>query len=359
MRILIIGLGYAGQRYQRAFEYLARVVSDIELQLAYMGRQQKAFALPYFRSVDEALAAFSPHLVVVSANDGAHAEILRQLAGYEGFVLCEKPLTTPRDNLQATCAGLDRLRGFALDLVERYSDAARLLRERVHHENWDLVRASFHWGKDRINDYRPTCGVTSEIIHALDLVGWIARNDGEIELQSVSGVRSDFSISGEAVLDTVMLTATAGGAAITGYSSFVNIQRQRTVDFSFADPSLRLIHARLIFDTPHWDRDQLHIWTRKPNGDIEPIVDFITDPARETEGLETIVKLSKLCEDVVRYIAFGTQPAQPFPDLSTAVRLQELLNKIERQAFAPPPVRYVRGPERPLLPKDIDLESLG
>jgi hypothetical protein len=33
-----------------------------------------------------------------------------------------------------------------------------------------LLRAHFYWGKNRINDHRPTIGVSSEAIHSLDLI---------------------------------------------------------------------------------------------------------------------------------------------------------------------------------------------
>jgi hypothetical protein len=231
------------------------------------------------------------------------------------------------------------------------------LREWVERHDWQLVRANFHWGKDRINDYRPTCGVTSEVIHALDLVGWICPRAGQLRLDGVLGVRSDFSISGAEVLDTVQLTASLGEARVTGYSSFVNIVRQRTVDFSFVDRGARLIHARMAFDTPRWDHDQLRIWTRGANGAEELLHEFATAP--DEPGLDTLHKLSRLCRQVVRAVALKEPPRQPFAGLDTAVALQRLLNDLETHAQTPAPVRYVHGETRVLLAEDSDLESLG
>ncbi|WP_242443160.1 oxidoreductase [Pseudomonas sp. LFM046] len=283
--------------------------------------------------------------------------MLKQLAGYQGFVICEKPLATPQDDLSELAAALGQVSGFALDLVERYSDVTRQLREWVERHDWQLVRANLHWGKDRINDYRPTCGVTSEVIHALDLVGWICPRAGQLRLHGVLGVRSDFSISGEAVLDTVQLSASLGDAPVTGYSSFVNIVRQRTVDFSFVDRDARLIHARLVFDTPRWDHDQLRIWTRGANGAEELLHKFATTP--DKPGLDTLHKLSRLCLQVVRAVALKEAPRQPFAGLDTAVALQRLLNDLDTHAQTPPPARYVHGETRLLLAEDSDLESLG
>ncbi|MDH1684877.1 Gfo/Idh/MocA family oxidoreductase, partial [Pseudomonas chengduensis] len=122
MKILIIGLGYAGNRYRRAFEHIA-TSTGLPLSLAYVGRRRKATELPYFDSVPRALEVFAPDIVVVSVNDHSHAPVLKQLAGYRGFVLCEKPLVTPGDDLDELLGALDQVGGFALDLVERYSDA--------------------------------------------------------------------------------------------------------------------------------------------------------------------------------------------------------------------------------------------
>ena len=356
MKILIIGLGYAGKRYLRAFEHIARS-TGIPITLAYVGRRKKAIELPYFACVGQALQAFAPDIVVVSVNDISHAPVLKQLASYRGFVVCEKPLVTPGDNLDEMLETMNQVSGFALDLVERYSDATQQLRDLIERHEWRLVRGSFHWGKDRINDYRPTCGVTSEVIHALDLLGWICPDAGQLRLDGVLGVRSDFSISGPDVLDTVQLTASLGGAPVTGYASFVDIVRQRTVDLSFVDHEARLIHARLVFDTPRWDHDQLKIWTRGVNGAYDVLHEFAAAP--DEPGLDTLHKLSRLCRHVVRAVALRESPPQPFADLNTAVALQRLLNAMETHAQTPAAARYVHGEMRVLLAEDSDLESLG
>jgi predicted dehydrogenase len=356
MKILIIGLGYAGNRYHRAFEHIA-TSTGMPLSLAYVGRRQKPIELPYFVSVGRALEEFAPDIVVVSVNDHSHASVLQQLAGYQGFVICEKPLVTPQDDLTSLYAALEQVSGFALDLVERYSEASRQLRDWVERHDWQLVRTHFHWGKDRINDYRPTCGVTSEVIHALDLLGWICPRAGQLKLHGVLGVRSDFSISGNEVLDTVQLTASLGEARVTGYSSFVNIVRQRTVDFSFVDRDARLIHARLVFDTPRWDCDQLRIWTRAADGSEELLHEYACAP--DEPGLDTLHKLSRLCLQVVRAVALKEPPRQAFADLDTAVALQHLLNDLDTHAQTPSPARYIHGETRVLLAEDSDLESLG
>lgn len=357
MKVLIVGLGYAGQRYRRAFCHLAGKLS-LTLDMAYVGRHERSGeTLPYYPDVPQALDDFHPDVVVVSVNDHGHVGILRDLAGFKGFVLCEKPLAAPGDDWPSACAGLAQARGFALNLVERYSGATQRLKDRVAQQEWSLIRASFHWGKDRLNDYRPTSGVSSEVIHALDLVRWIGAPDEVLCLCQAIGINSDFSLSGPDVPDTVMLTATLGEAVVAGYSSFVNIQRQRTLDSSFADPTGRIFHARLIYDTPVWDHDELRIWTRDGDGREVLVDEYHASPGEA--GLETLLKLSQLCEDVLHVAALDAAPRQPFAGLDDAVGLQHLLDDIGQQLGSPPLGRYVRGGTRLLIPASADLESLG
>ncbi|UDM48808.1 Gfo/Idh/MocA family oxidoreductase [Cupriavidus sp. MP-37] len=357
MKLLIVGLGYAGQRYRRAFRYLAGKL-NLPLDMAYVGRHERnSETLPYYPDVSRALAEFHPDVVVVSVNDHGHVGILRDLAGFEGFVLCEKPLATPYDDWPSACAGLAHAQGFALDLVERYSEATQRLKDQVVQQEWSLIRASFHWGKNRLNDYRPTCGVSSEVIHALDLVRWIGAPDETLRVRQAIGIGSDFSLSGPDVPDTVMLTATLGEAVVAGYSSFVNIQRQRTLDFSFADAAGQIFHARLVYDTPAWDRDELRVWTRDGDGREVLMDEYHTSPGEA--GLETLLKLSRLCEDVLHVTALDSPPRQPFAGLDDSIGLQRLLDGIGQQLGTPPLGRYVRGAARQLIPASADLESLG
>lgn len=356
MKVLIIGLGYAGQRYLRSFIHLG-IELDIPMQFSYVGRHKRSEALPYFDKVSEAVNTFCPDIVVVSVNDHSHVKNLKELQYFNGFIICEKPLAIPNENWTDFKNSLVNIKGFALDLVERYSEATQKLRDEIKRRQWTLIRASFYWGKDRINDYRPTCGVTSEIIHALDLINFIYPKDTPLKLEAALGIKSDFSISGDNILDTVLLTAKIGNSPVAGYSSFVNVERQRNVDFTFIDPEGFLYHARIIYDTPEWDSDHLEIWTRDVNGKNVTVLDLKTEPSKP--GLETVEKLSKLCKDVVLYVSNNVPPLQPFADLNTTFSLQELLDEISQKVLATLPARYIRGQTRTLLPHDTDLESLG
>ncbi|MFS0838415.1 Gfo/Idh/MocA family protein [Paenibacillus sp. 1P03SA] len=175
MNVLIIGLGYAGTRFSQAFSNLDPAVTGNEpVEIAYVNRSPKTNGYRYFSNIEEALKEFEPSIVVVSVNDEYHIDVIRQLKDYRGFVICEKPLVHPQDDLETVESSLKNISGFALDLVERYSDASLTLKQYVQEHSLRLVRANFYWGKDRINDHRPTSGVISEIIHPLDLVQWVS-----------------------------------------------------------------------------------------------------------------------------------------------------------------------------------------
>ncbi|HEF2143706.1 TPA: Gfo/Idh/MocA family oxidoreductase [Escherichia coli] len=356
MKILIIGLGYAGQRFLRSFSYLGKELGT-HMHFSYVSRHKRDVELPYFEKVSEAMKIISPDIIVVSVNDHSHVKTLRELEGFNRFIICEKPLAIPDEKWCDLTKPLKNIKGFALNLVERYSETTQKLRDEVKNREWVLVRASFHWGKDRINDYRPTCGVTSEIIHALDLINHIYPKDSPLKLETALGIKSDFSISGGDILDTVLLTAKLGNAPVAGYSSFVNIERQRNVDFTFIDSKGNLYHSRIVYDTPEWDSDHLKIWTWDSTDKNITVLDLKTEP--RIPGLETVEKLSQFCKDVVLYVSNNIQPLQPFADLNTTFGLQELLDEISQKVLATSPARYIRGQTRVLLPHDADLESLG
>lgn len=359
MNILIVGLGYAGKRFLRALHYIATMPEvKNSFNIAYVDKKPKNIDLPYFADLTIARQQCQPQLIIVTVNDEFHADILNTLHDFTGFVICEKPLANCNDDLNVLASNLQHISGFSFDLIERYSQAAITLKHYIHDHQLTLIRAHFYWGKDRINDFRPTCGVTSEVIHALDMIQYVMDSKSDYQLQHALGSMSDFSISGTQVLDSVLLTAMQDQAVITGYSSFVNITRKREIDLTFTTHAHQLIYAHMVFDTPEWDMDYLKIWKSTRDGE-EILLELHSDAQSEHSQLQTIVKLVQLTKDVIFFIQDGLAPSQAFPDLATAMRLQHLLNSIENTAQRIGPVRYVTGPVREFVIDENDLERMG
>ena len=359
MKILIVGLGYAGNRFLNALRYIENTGKLAEpLAIAYVDKGPKKTDLAYFRSMDHALNKFKPHIIIVTVNDDVHADILNQLHSFKGFVICEKPLANRKDDLKLLESNLAQISGFCFDLIERYSEVSIALRDYISQHKLSLIRAHFHWGKDRINDYRPTCGVASEVIHALDLIQYVTSSTQQYQIDNILSTCSDFSISGTKVLDSAMIAGYLDKAVITGYSSFVNIIRKREIDLTFRSADHKLIFAHMIFDTPEWDIDYLKVWERTSRGE-QIHLELHTDKAPTNASLQTIKKLTSLVEDVLLFVQGGQFPKQAFPDLSIAIHLQTLLNSIETITIPIGPVQYVLGSNREFSVQEEDLERLG
>ncbi|MGN8198372.1 Gfo/Idh/MocA family oxidoreductase [Salinisphaera sp. RV14] len=359
MRILIIGLGYAGRRFLGCFHSISQIrvsAGHPPLSVAAVNRSPIEDALRSYSSIPNALKQFAPDIVVVSASDGQHFNVLRELDGYSGFVICEKPLVNYHDDLFQIAHFMRHTSGFCLDLVERYSDVTSELSAFAQNNNLELARAHFIWGKDRINDHRSTSGAVSEIIHPLDLVEHVVSKSNTLSFRNSVGMRSDFSISGDRILDSLFVTTNLGRAVVSGYSSFVNIERQRTLDFIFISADGRNVFARAEFDTPAWDYDALRIWN--PDAAESSLLDLRTDHGRSSMQMATIAKLSRLVQDVLAFVENGKQPTIPFCCAEDSIRLQQLLNVMELRAKTPAAYQ-IRGFREPLSPEYRSAESLG
>lgn len=355
MKILIIGLGYAGHRFLSSF---LSIEDKTNFQFACVNRHQDNDDIDYYSDVKTALNEFYPEIVVVSVSDGEHANILQQLAGYRGFVICEKPLINVNDNINLIIQSLVNTSGFCLDMVERYSDVTDYIKKYVETHHLHLIRAHFIWGKNRLKDPRSTSGATSEIIHALDLIQLISGEPLDLIINDCIGCHSDFSVSGNNILDSVAITAKLGSSVVTGYSSFVNVVRQRTVDFIFSSPDNKLIYAQLIFDTPKWDIDHIKLWQRAASGE-HIINEFTTTLSPDRPELATIIKLRKLVSEVVLYVETGVNPKHPFTDLTDSIKLQLLLNDIESKVKCVGPAKFELNDKRDFFTKGEDLENAG
>ncbi|WP_323840734.1 hypothetical protein [Photorhabdus africana] len=241
-------------------------------------------------------------------------------------------------------------------MVARYSQAARLLKFYVKENNLKLLRANFLWEKNRINDYRPTTGIISEIIHPLDLIQWI-NFDSPLYLDHIQGVKSDYSISGNEVPDSVSIIGEINGAVVTGYSSFVNLFRRRELDFVFHNVHNQLIFSQLAFDTPNWYEDSVRIWT-ETSIQTEEIL-YFNSLDHEYNGDRKIERIINVVKDITDFVILGKKPSFGFPTLKEAIRLQKLLNTIDSKKPNFHKVKYNHSKERILLNEQSGFGRLG
>lgn len=357
MKVLIIGLGYAGNRFRRAFEGLWEERGErVGGRIAYVGRTRSDEDLPYYSSVASGIARHRPDVVVLSVNDVYRAEVSKELAGFTGFVICEKPFVCPWDDLDQAARHFSMVSGFCLNVIERYSAMSEMLLKFVRTHELELLRANFMWGKDRLGDHRPTCGVTSEIIHPLDLIQHVSDIRQSYRIDAAHCVQSDFSISGSAVSDSVSILGKLGGAVVSGYASFVNVSRHREIGYVFARRTGEIVYAKMVFDDPQWDDDHLQIWQRAEEHAL--VDERVVSPEVTSNGMR-LMKITRLVSDVSASV-HGFAPRQAFPDLSAAIKLQRTLNTIhDRAAKNSLKVFYSRYGKVAIAPGTATWEKLG
>ena len=204
--VLIVGLGYSGERFFRVFKYFQRF-SDKKLKVIvcdpFVKDSSLRHEMTFYSDLEKALRIEQPEVVVVCANEFAHFEILRTLIKYpEITILCEKPLT--ETIAQTEQLSILRNRKLSINLVERFSPICQAFIEwKQSFPEFKVTRVEGFWGKCRVSDSRPTIGVLSEIIHPIDLIDYLVGLDCPTITQ-IFGIASDYSIhSPKKILDSV------------------------------------------------------------------------------------------------------------------------------------------------------------
>lgn len=355
MRVLIVGMGYSGSRFLSCFKNLSK---NYNIELSYCDTLNKNINLKYYSSIDDALNYFNPEIIVISNSDGFHYDVISKLSEYKGFIIAEKPLVSYKDDLNTVRESLSKISGFCMDFVERYSENTYFLKKFVSEKKLKLIKCNFFWFKNRVGDYRETTGVISEIVHPLDLINHLNNSSSKFEVNNTIGLRSDFSISGPEISDSVCLTGNIGDSAVIGYSSFVNLTRNRTLELTYKDVNESLVYVLINFDNPVWDSDYIKIWMVDEKFNEVLIHENQTKPSG-SDDLKTIIKLSKLVSDVVNFIKFKEKPKVDFSDLNYSLYLQEVLNTIDVGISKNSAYKYFEKNENRFLFNSNDLEKLG
>ncbi|RXZ29440.1 oxidoreductase [Staphylococcus sp. SNAZ 59] len=269
MKILIIGMGFAGKAYYESLSYLKNNNGN-KITLAYYSNKQENVNITYYESLDVSLKDYKPDMIIVAVNDIYHINILQKLKNFEGIILCEKPFVSNSEELNLALDFLNtEKQTIILSTVIRFSLATQKLKHFIESNNLSIKRINFVWKKNRINDFRPTVGVISEIIHPLDTLEWLF-ND-KIKVVSSIITNSNFSVKRDKYIpDSIFLSGKLSDGIITGYSSFTSLNVERSIDVVLKDLiSHDHYYVKLSYDSPNWFEDTLHIYKEKKENKLK------------------------------------------------------------------------------------------
>lgn len=281
-----------------------------------------------FTHIGEALLEINPKIVVVTTNETTHFDVLRAVAAPNRIIICEKPLTSTLDEANQILPDM-RSTLLSLNLVERFSPIITAFRQ-WQKENLVLTcqRVEAFWGKYRIANSRPTMGVLSEIIHPIDLVDYIFGFEGW-KVHSVTGTSSDFSVDRSPKHDSIDVLFKTDNFPVLVHSSFVWPERARQIVAIMRDEAHNLYLVTFDFDNPHWDCDQLKIYSIDATSGYRHLiysnetrnVDF---PA-ELHGIHKVKEFTKAS----LLAAQGEANDERLVFLDSSIKLQTILASIE------------------------------
>lgn len=322
MNVLIIGMGFAGNLYYEALTYLGDKGRNINL--AYCSKKDKKMEIPFFDSIQEAIQNHHPEIIVICTNDIYHIETLKELTNFKGTILCEKPFVSDKEELKQAIQIINENNQFViLSTVIRFSLASQNLKSYIDDNNLEIKRINFVWKKNRINDFRPTVGVTSEIIHPLDTIQWLFNE--KIDINSVIRTDSNFALNKRSYIpDSLFVSGRLGEGTVTGYSSFVSLKVERFIDMVLKDRnSNEHLYVKLSYDSPNWFEDSLSIYKEK-DGKSKEIINF-NSLEIETDYDKKIERLLFMMEPI---IDSGWGHLNDHAKNSNVFETQELLNTL-------------------------------
>ncbi len=326
-------MGCSGQRFYSVLQYLSKSTGEYSIAGICDTNLQALVnfdvEIPRFTSITEAKKS-QFDVIIVCTNETAHYEILTQVVLLNPkFIVCEKPLTSTLGEAKMLQESIPDTR-ICVNLIERYSPIL------CDYKDWQLQnseftprRIEFFWGKNRINDHRPTMGVLSEIIHPLDLIQAIY-NPQSMIIESALGTQSNYSIHEDGKFEAVDVILYTENYPIIGHSSFAWPVRDRRLVVNLGSKdSMRRVE--FYFDNPKWDCDLLKIFdiTQGPYAETLLLESRYTNSDFPPEILERnkLAIFLKACIDSESYNSRIVEFAE-------ALRLQVLLDGIEQKLIS-------------------------
>ncbi|MGK3111265.1 Gfo/Idh/MocA family oxidoreductase [Streptomyces sp. WAC05858] len=330
-RILIVGEGYAGSRFRRAFDFLNETGRLRYADLAVADPKLCAVddGIRRYRDVEEALDDFQPDIICNTTNEVAHEDVFSRLNDYpRSLVLTEKPLAHDESSSARSAENLSR-HFVSMNLVERFSPILRHCQDWIQGLGTDItiIKVEADWGKHRVFDLRPTSGVMSEAIHVVDLVDMFFAPLAEVAWDGYL-TDSDFSRAGTQLPESFSAIGNSGGTRVTLSSSFAWPHRVRRIHAMVRSEG-RVYSVLMNFDEPKWDCDSLLIRELLPTGRFR-------DKVRISIGLEKIHPKIRGINKVVAFVeaswsAWCEGAIDPLVvDTRRALVLQGILSSIER-----------------------------
>jgi len=350
VNILIIGMGFAGDMYKNALLYLKK--KNYHLNVAYQSNSDEGLGIAYYSTIESALKNHCPSLVIITTNDIYHFEVLEKLKNFEGTILCEKPLVASQEELYKIKQSISNKTTLILSTVIRFSYASQKLKNFLKNKEFSIKKINFTWKKNRFNDYRPTVGVVSEIIHPLDTIQWLLNK--HIDFQHIITTSSNYSVSRDInTLDSAFVLGKIGEGIVSGYSSFVSLQVERSIEIVIKDSILdKHYYILLTFDKNEWFSDKLTIFQETQNK---------YDEILKLNSMDIDADYEKRIERVLLMLKSIINSENSFSNLCLnheAIELQSLLNYISENSINSE-VDYEFSPEDILKKELTNFDRIG
>ncbi|PTI89688.1 hypothetical protein, partial [Mammaliicoccus vitulinus] len=278
-----------------------------------------------------------------------HIDILKELSNYKGIILCEKPFVSNEDELKMAQQFINKdQQNLILSTVIRFSLASQKLKSFIDENSLKIKRINFVWKKNRINDFRPTVGVISEIIHPLDTIQWLFNK--KVNINSTIRTDSNFALDkNEYLPDSLFISGRVGEGVVTGYSSFVSLKVERFIDITLKDiTSDEHYYVKLCYDSPDWFEDRLSIY-KESNGKSKEVVSFNSLDI-DTDYDKKLERIIFMIEPIIK------KPKQYWKNYaqgSSVLELQTLLNSLCNRMHLVNKVDY-GFQESDILTKDLN-----
>jgi predicted dehydrogenase len=263
--VLVLGAGLMGKRHIQSLLEISHKVLEprhgITLRVAAVdAKEDRLAALPEevakFKTLDAALTAQKPDIVLMAFNDDQHANAFKKLFAVcpeIKAVLSEKPLTETlaeakeiEPDLRKRYLSMNTVINFS-PVFDRIHDIMPALTEK--YGALDLTGFEGVWGKNRTGDTRPSIGIQSDCVHALSIVTDMFDQDGLV-MKSGKGLAGYLSDGAKDVvyeMESVLVSPTTN-KKMNFHASYVFAEQERRVTAYYQTKGDNVLAIEMEFD---------------------------------------------------------------------------------------------------------------